>query len=547
MTRPSLTLCLAVAVVAGCSDKPANERTDEGPTTSLGASGDPYETLGESIDPPVDPTGGSDTTGEGSETTESSATQGPVECSETSDAEDRDGDGICDRDDNCVDVPNPEQAVSMGNATGDACTWPNQISRANSDPWIAEHHAALRHLAPRVLVINFANGLGVAGGDNVDGGPLPTSAIEAKATAFIDAMREASRPHGYEDPEAPPQLEPRLVGVVDLQDNNGHANASSFPRGALSGDGYPRVGYDVLFTDAFAEQLGYKDPETGRFLRLGELVERGEVHDVILVANQVDPVAGNPVDQVTRNILEVAFVAQAYDADRNLIPDAYVKNGAAFDQQGVDVAGASVDNSMRWSQVGRSLRIYFLNASRGVGCLQHSLGHDMEFRYNEAQIYAPGAPYHGRSPHPYLQSQFRSFADFDMQARYGVPFDSLYAGGNEYAYDDCTEGVCATLRTPAGVTAEDYAPRCGNTHYPPGAIEGYDYNPIAAVLSSCESFASGEETATPSDPARWNTIEVDNDCGGRFLTYWFQNMPGATTPFGQTEPSRLSWWPFFYY
>lgn len=35
-------------------------------------------------------------------------------------------------------------------------------------------------------------------------------------------------------------------------------------------------------------------------------------------------------------------------------------------------------NSMPWT--GRSLRIDFMNAKRGEGCLLHSLGHEFEFR-----------------------------------------------------------------------------------------------------------------------------------------------------------------------
>src|SRR4051812_28460923 len=35
--------------------------------------------------------------------------------------------------------------------------WPNQTSRANSDPWLAVNHDRLRRMKPRVLLINFSN------------------------------------------------------------------------------------------------------------------------------------------------------------------------------------------------------------------------------------------------------------------------------------------------------------------------------------------------------------------------------------------------------
>jgi hypothetical protein len=291
------------------------------------------------------------------------------------DGVDADADGTCDAEDNCPDVANANQAITAGNDLGDACMWPNQTSFANSDPWISAHHDDLRRMAPRFLAINFANGIGLGGNDNTDGGPLSAADLDARANAFLAAMQESSRFHGYEDAAAEPFLEPRLFDVVDLQDDNGHANSDLFPRGATDEQGRPRVGYWRLFQPEFAEHLGVFDDELGRHLTLGELVARGEVHEVILMANQVDGTPANPVDQVTLNILEVAFVAQAYDAALLPIEGAFVKNGIGYEQQLDEDPNGPHDNSMPWSAVGRSLRIYFLNVSRGSGCLQHSLGH----------------------------------------------------------------------------------------------------------------------------------------------------------------------------
>ena len=276
------------------------------------------------------------------------------------------------------------------------------------------------------------------------------------------------------------------------------------------------------------------------------------------MANQVDGRDPNPPAQVTAHILEVAFVAQAYTADFQKIPDEFVKNGIPYDRQKADMAQATSadDNSMPWT--GRSLRIYFLNYSRGAGCLLHSLGHEFEFRYNESRIYSPGQPYDGDSPHPWMQPLFRRFAGFDLATRYGAPFDSLYAGGDDYAYGDCNgAGVCDSLSYPAGNgypagTISGYQPACGNVHYAPGAAHGYDYEPQATVRSFCESFQKPAEAATALSFHNWDYITqdpaIDGDCGGKFLVYWYQNMPGLDNDAFDLDGAPMkNWWPFMYY
>ena len=36
--------------------------------------------------------------------------------------------------------------------------WPNAVSSANSDPWIAQHHDEITEMHPKALIINFVNG-----------------------------------------------------------------------------------------------------------------------------------------------------------------------------------------------------------------------------------------------------------------------------------------------------------------------------------------------------------------------------------------------------
>ena len=49
--------------------------------------------------------------------------------------------------------------------TADAdLVWPNAESAANSDPWLIANHDRIRLMRPRVLAVNFVNGLIRAGG-----------------------------------------------------------------------------------------------------------------------------------------------------------------------------------------------------------------------------------------------------------------------------------------------------------------------------------------------------------------------------------------------
>src|SRR5207248_439267 len=87
----------------------------------------------------------------------------------------------------------------------DPTAWPNSASRANSDDWLVRHHDEIRLMRPRLLVLNFVNGLGSA-------------AAREKVDRLIAALRESSRFHGYKDPQAPPFLEYQVEKLVDLTD-----------------------------------------------------------------------------------------------------------------------------------------------------------------------------------------------------------------------------------------------------------------------------------------------------------------------------------------
>ncbi|HEY1203459.1 MAG: immunoglobulin domain-containing protein [Bryobacteraceae bacterium] len=462
-----------------------------------------------------------------------------------------------------VTVSNPLGSLTSSAATltvgpggTDLTVWPNSVSRANSDPWIAQNHSQLVKMQPRVLVINFANGLGEGGGDNTTGGPFPPDQILAKAQAFLAAMKYASQYHARLNPSAPAFLDPAIAWVVNLSDSNGHANSNLFPRGPLNANGYPEVGYYQLFSQAYAPYWGFLDPN-GNSLTLGQAAALGYFHDILMIANQVDGNGKNPQMQVTNNILQVAIVAQAYNSTLNPIPGVYVKNGIAHNRQTADMSHAtgSDDNSMPWT--GRSMRIYFVNAASGVGCVMYGEGQEWEFRYTQASIYDPGTAYDNASPNPYMQPLFTRYAGFDMNTQYGVSFPSLYAGGDSYTYTNCVSGVCTTLKALSSkppVSVPNYKVVAGNVDYPPGAAKARDYYPLSTVLSSIETFGEAAQTAVPVNYHLWDFINqnpaVDDSCGGHWLTFWYQNMPGlnntTVNPSNSGQPI-LNWWPFMYY
>ena len=72
----------------------------------------------------------------------------------------------------------------------------------------------------------------------------------------------------------------------------------------------------------------------------------------------------------------------------------------------------------------RSLRIGWVNATRGPGCYLHSNGHGFEAVGRGGTL-------------PMLRPQFVDFAGFDLDTRYGLPFADWYAC--PYGPDACLE------------------------------------------------------------------------------------------------------------
>jgi len=271
--------------------------------------------------------------------------------------------------------------------------WPNAESAANSDPWLIANHDRIRLMEPKVLAINFVHGL-----------------AERDARRLLEALcaclRESSRWQGYRDPRAPVFLDYRVVGIVEETEPRGalDRNSARFPRAA---DGIG-LDYAALF-----------EPRLHDGLRLDELVDRGLVNEVWLLADHTDHSAP----------WETVEVKRTYD--ERFAPVGFTPH-----------AGNSGEHSAPW--IGRSLRILFVNFARGVGCAMESLGHSLE------RMATCGAL-------PYYERYFRDFAMLHLygRGRRRIRRREVAAGGNvhfmpngRFDYDlDNRAPVLSTIET----------------------------------------------------------------------------------------------------
>jgi len=240
-------------------------------------------------------------------------------------------------------------------------------------------------------------------------------------------------------------------------------------------------------------------------------VERGEVHEVWLLADHTDHTWP----------WETVEVKAAYD-------ERFTPTGrfARF-------AGNSGEHNAPW--LGRSVRTLFVNHARGVGCAMESLGHSLEWMATCGAI-------------PYYERYFREYAMLDLDRRYGLPFESLYLKGpHNVEYPTPT-----TLQYRRGWRKhrlEDYVPAGGNVHFMPNGRFDYDLAGAGPVLSTIETWRQPGSQARPWTPAVLDRYrDVAPDCMGRWVVYWRQNMPGLdNTALDDAGRAMKNWWPFLFY
>lgn len=398
-------------------------------------------------------------------------------------------------------------------ANSDALTtWPNPISNANSDEWIVEHHDLIRQMEPRILVLNFSN-------------DTTMTQVTTLAKQLASALEESSRWLGYDNPSAPMFLDYKLDKLVDLRDDppvpSCDGNSTKFPRKPNWTGGNNFV-YAELYTETFAAYYGYVDPvDPGRYLTLAELVDRGIIHELWFFANHGS--CGAPYETIE--------LKQYYDPDFNK------RTGGLW--SGYGPAGNGHDFGMPW--IGRSFRITFLNAHRGIGCGMENFGHALEGMHNYDAI-------------PYYTKYFKEFGGFDLRTRWGLPFTSFYAYGGSDSNSWTDPLTLVAHYRGDDITVPNYIPIGGNVHFTPNGRSHYDLTSPYTATSTIQHWRQGDGPGGEDMPEPFSIADFQiynskaPDCMGPWLVYWRQSMPGLDNAALDDDGLPMkNWWPFLFY
>jgi hypothetical protein len=414
--------------------------------------------------------------------------------------------------------PAPGEPPIAADGGGDAgLVWPNAESYTTSDPWLAAHHDAITAMRPKVITINF------------DNDPKTKGRWKEHVNELIAGFAEGSRYHGYSDETAKPFLQYEVAQWVDLSDATPppgwtHKYSSRLPVNCHP-DAFYRFDYAALFEASMAQDLGAP---------LCELFAKGKVHEVWLYANG-DPEPHTCADGTVLPDVGAAEILESkpkYDAKNAKRPGQFERcagNGCLGNR---DFAA--------FKACGQTVRVLYINSTRGPGCALHSAGHGYEWMARSKAV-------------PEITPRFEAFGNFDLDDRHGVPFSDWYA---------CNSPDCLTFTGPNAVTwkvgeetgsiaALDQA--CGNVHFAPNARAHYDENE-SEVLSTCEHFglhdgAGGRDAAELFSRAKYARYEkLAPDCGGAWQVYWRQSFPGLANQAKDKagQPVR-NWWPYLFY
>jgi len=409
-----------------------------------------------------------------------------------------------------VDAVGPSQDCASNPSLPDCApsSWPTTSHGANSDPWLVGHRGVITEMHPRVLVLNFQNGVSV-------------DSSRATATRQIAAITEGSRYHAYVDASAPAFLEYEIAKVVDLTDPTpppGWTNPSStlLPT-APTGEFDPLA----LFSSQFADMFGFPDPTMPtRPLSLCELFEKGIINEVWIQ----DGEAG-----VRRAPLSLER-KQSYDATETAVPDSFDPNAGGDGMLDDIVCSVTV-------------RLAHLDAARGPGC-------DLEVRGWEIESMWAALPS--------LRADALAFMNQDFKKRFGVGFDSwadiCTLGGTpcvEYPTAESARGTNAN-GTPWSISP--FLQGCGSTKFPPNATATGDMVNTTPVDSRCAHFglgdgANGGDAYEPYTAATVASLDqMFPDCGGGWQVYWRQSIPGYGNHARGADGSPMkNWWPLLFY
>jgi len=392
----------------------------------------------------------------------------------------------------------------------DATIWPNKFSSRNSDAWLVANHDRIRKMEPRVLVLNFANDVDMAG-------------VQSRTEKLIKALAEATRYHGYENAKAPAFLEYQVVKYVDMRDHpipadRAHSSSSLFPKNPNGPKDF-NCDYSAFYSDDFARRYGLADPkDKSRFLNLHELINAGVVHELWFYA--IHSEEGWPA-------FEVIELKQYYDENCRAIAD---RHGAA---------GNGHSESFPWS--GRSFRMAFFNPHRGIGCAMENFGHGLEGMANHNSI-------------AYYKKYFDEFGELDIDKRFKLPFRSLYAIGGKDKVEYPGPTIMKITRQGKTHTVDPYVAMGGNVHFPPGGREHYDLSSPFTVKSTIENYRrrngpEGKDLVLDFDKSKFGRYaDFAPDCMGSWMVFWRQCMPGPENKSldDRGRPMK-NWWVFLFY
>lgn len=99
--------------------------------------------------------------------------------------------------------------------------------------------------------------------------------------------------------------------------------------------------------------------------------------------------------------------------------------------------------------------------------------------------------------------------------------------------------------------------RCGNVHFPPNTMNGYDYHNTTTVLSACATYNPGNPLSQLYVPVNLTTWIQQYACdpsiqnnlfacqGQSYLTWWMQNFPGYNNTVTDLNHDPMpNWWQY---
>lgn len=398
-----------------------------------------------------------------------------------------------------------ESTADAGEAAAPATLeWPNAESKTTSDAWIVEHHDAITKMRPKVLAINL------------DNDPKTRANFKNHVGQLIAAIKEGSRYHGYDDPKAEAFLEYEVSKWVDLADETPpagwtHKYSTKVPVACVKDNAWYGADYSRLFDPTWAG------------VDLCDAFAKGDVHEVWLHMNGDDDPYECP-DGTKRQpgfaeILESKPIRDSKGVAQPGVFEKCAGNGCLGDR-----------DFNAFKMCGRTVRVLYINSTRGPGCALHSAGHGYEWM---ARSEATGKA---------LWAGFKKFGNFDLEEKHNTPFNDWYS---------CDSPDCVTFTGPNSLswkvgsqtgTIASYDQACGNVHFAPNSRAHYDENDNE-VMSSCESF--GVEGGKPRPFSRKSYGQYEKlapDCGGAWQVYWRQSFPGL-----RNAAKTKNWWPYIFY